>query len=295
MNASRFVTLTTIFLMLSIMIVISEEKFPEFPLKSTAAHESSTGAPGERTCAQSGCHEMSELISDDTTNSLVFSDGNSTFGDAMEGIRLIVRKKDCVKFGFQIVCLDSLNKNVGSWVLLSKERVQMQNADFSVPGAAGRKYLTHTFKGTQPQITGEIYWDFSWLPPTNGYKGPVTFYVMSNCTNNDNKNSGDALFASKHALKHVSATTGMEEDKTHDMVVFQRQAGTWTIPLNVNSEIKNVIVHDMKGRKISADWSFHAGQGIEIITHYLEMQGLAFITLEYESGALQQKTVFFHQ
>lgn len=282
-------------LMIVISMAISDEKYPDFPLKSSAAHESSTGAPGDRTCAQSGCHEISEIFSDDTTNTLLFEDGDAVYGDKLEGITLRVRKKDCQKFGFQIVCLDSLMKNAGSWVLLDKERVQMQSADFFLPSANGRKYLTHTYKGILPQKPHEIFWEFSWLPPVNGYKGKVTFYVMSNCTNNDNTNSGDALFASSHSLTHISTMTRISEERNNvEIVAFQSGQNAWSIPIGNHEQIRSIHLFDINGKNIASTWESKNSKEIEILTQNHHISGLTFINITFESGKTLKKTVFFH-
>ena len=294
MPASIRLITAVFFLVIAITIAISNEKYPEFPLKSTAAHESSTGAPGELTCAQSGCHETSEIVRDDTTNALLFFDADSTYGDSMEGVTLRVRKEDCKKFGFQIVCLDTLMKNVGSWVLLNKERVQMQSADFSVPGANGRKYLTHTYKGTIPQSTGEIFWEFSWLPPFNGYKGAVTFYVMTNCTNNDNTNSGDALYASKHTLRHQSSPTSISEEKENQIISFQTTQGSWSLPLPMEERMTTLEICDLSGKHIPCTWESKNQSENEISLENQRYRGLAMIKMSMESGLLLKKAVFFH-
>jgi len=294
MHVSIRLITAVFFLVIAITIAISNEKYPEFLLKSTAAHESSTGAPGELTCAQSGCHETSEIFRDDTTNALLFFDADSTYGDSMEGVTLRVRKDDCKKFGFQIVCLDTLMKNVGSWVLLNKERVQMQSADFSVPGANGRKYLTHTYKGTIPQSTGEIFWEFSWLPPLNGYKGAVTFYVMTNCTNNDNTNSGDALYASKHTLRHQSSPTSISEEKKNQTISFQTTKGSWSLPLPKEERMTSLEICDLSGKHIPCTWESKNQSEIEISLENQRFRGLAMIKMSMESGLLLKKAVFFH-
>ena len=294
MQASIRLFTAVFVIVIAITIAVSDEKYPEFPLKSTAAHESSTGAPGELTCAQSGCHQTSEVLRDDTTNALLFSDADSIYGDTMEGITLRVRKKDCKKFGFQIVCLDTLMKNVGSWVLLNKERVQMQLSDFSVPGANGRKYLTHTYKGTIPQGQGEIFWEFAWLPPLNGYKGLVAFYTMTNCTNNDNTNSGDALYASKHTLRHKSAVTSVTEETKPHMITFQTIKGSWSIPLPMNEHVKSLVVCDLAGKQIPCSWESSSQSGIEVIFGNLRFRGIAMMVITMESGITLKKTAFFH-
>ncbi len=274
------------FVFASIASAVSDEKNGEYTLKSSGSHESSTGAPGERTCAQSGCHEMSEIINDDTTNTLIFSDDDGLYGNAMEGIRLRVRKEDKVKFGFQIVCLDSLNKNAGSWVLLNKERVQTQGADFSLVSAVGRSYVTHTYKGNLAQIPGEIYWDFAWLPPANGYKGKVTFYVMSNCANNDNTNAGDVFYASKHSLQHVSSMTSIEDD---GQIPFKVGQDTWFLPMNVHHEIKQIRCIDIKGRVQLIDWNKNDDKGLEVTLPFSDMRGFVTLLIEFEHGITLKK------
>ncbi len=274
------------FVFASIASAVSDEKNGEYTLKSSGSHESSTGAPGERTCAQSGCHEMSEIINDDTTNTLIFSDDDGLYGNAMEGIRLRVRKEDKVKFGFQIVCLDSLNKNAGSWVLLNKERVQTQGADFSLVSAVGRSYVTHTYKGNLAQIPGEIYWDFAWLPPANGYKGKVTFYVMSNCANNDNTNGGDVFYASKHSLQHVSSMTSIEDD---GQIPFKVGQNTWFLPMNVHHQIKQIRCIDIKGRVQIIDWNKNDDMGLEVTLPFTDMRGFVTLIIEFEHGIILKK------
>ncbi len=273
----------------SIASAISDDKNADYTLKSSGSHESSTGAPGDRTCAQSGCHEMSEIINDDTTNTLIFSDNDALYGNAMEGIRLRVRKENKVKFGFQIVCLDSLNKNAGSWVLLNKERVQTQGADFSLLSAVGRTYVTHTYKGNSAQVPGEIYWEFAWLPPSNGYKGKVTFYVMSNCANNDNTNRGDVFYASKHTLQHESSMTSVEDD---GQVPVRMGQNIWMLPMDVHHTIKQIRCIDIKGRVQNFDWKLYGNQGIEItIPFQSDMRGFVTLLIEYEHGITLKKNL----
>ncbi len=286
MKSAILLSIFMCFVFASIASAVSDEKNGEYTLKSSGAHESSTGAPGERTCAQSGCHEMSEIINDDTTNTLIFSDDDGLYGNAMEGIRLRVRKEDKVKFGFQIVCLDSLNKNAGSWVLLNKERVQTQGADFSLVSAVGRSYVTHTYKGNLAQIPGEIYWDFAWLPPANGYKGKVTFYVMSNCANNDNTNAGDVFYASKHSLQHVSSMTSIEDD---GQIPFKVGQDTWFLPMNVHHEIKQIRCIDIKGRVQLIDWNKNDDKGLEVTLPFTDMRGFVTLIIEFEHGIILKK------
>ncbi len=290
MKTSILLTSIMSFLLASMAYALNDDKIGDYALKSSGAHESSTGAPGERTCAQSGCHEMSEIIRDDTTNTLIFSDNDSFYDNAMEGIRLRVRKENNVKFGFQIVCLDSLNKNIGSWVLLNKERVQTQGADFSIPSAFGRIYVTHTYKGNLAQIPGEIYWDFAWLPPSNGYRGKVTFYVMSNCANNDNTNGGDIFYASKHTLNHISSMTSINEDES--FTPFRIGEHTWKIPVLTTDEIHRIQAIDIKGRVFEIDWTKSDGNGIDIsFPEHSAIKGFMTLFIEFANGSTRKSHI----
>jgi len=282
MKSTLLLTLILCSTFVSIAFAVSDDTYSEKLLKSSGSHESSTGAPGERTCAQSGCHEMSEIINDDTTNTMIFSDNDAVYDNAMEGIRLRVRKEGKVKFGFQIVCLDSLNKNAGSWVLLNKERVQTQGADFSIVSAAGRTYVTHTYKGNLAQSPGEIYWDFAWLPPSNGYKGKVTFYVMSNCANNDNTNGGDIFYASKHSLQHASMMTSVEEEGNSPLKIGEN---TWLIPMRLTRKVNRVTCIDIKGRIHDIDWNNQGDQGLELsLPTHSNAKGFMTIVIEFDGG-----------
>jgi hypothetical protein len=200
-------------------------------LKSTGAHESSTGAPGEKTCTQSGCHDKSFVMPGDSVNSLLFGQpGAQNYGDDTVAMKITVRHEGTEKFGFQIVCLDSNKKNAGTFVVFDGKRIQRQGADPLLPATLGRRYLTHTYYGNKPEITGEISWEFSWIPPQNGYRGAVTFYLMSNCANNDNTSEGDLFYSSSYRFTYAPASSVHSDIDGHSQ-------------LNVQSDGKNIFLN----------------------------------------------------
>ena len=244
-------SIITMVLCIGIATAMHDKDYSEQMLKSSGSHESSTGAPGEKTCTQSGCHDMCEIIKDDTTNALYVGDSSGYYTDNLAPIRLVVRKANTSKFGFQIVCLDSLNKNVGTWVLYNKDYVQTQNADFVIPAAVGRKYITHTYKGNRSQIPGIMEWVFAWNPPTDGYRGKITFYVMSNCSNDDNTSGGDKFYSSKHSFTYKSVNSVEEIIVNSKMNTFYNPSQheiTCLIPKQVDGLIK-VTVLNINGKQ----------------------------------------------
>jgi Reeler domain len=223
----------------------------EMSLKSSGSHQSSTGAPGEKTCTQSGCHGNSFIQQDDSTNTFQFGEkSNTLYSDDTVGIKLTVRKAGTTKFGFQIVCLDSMNKNAGTFVIYDGVRIQSQNADDFVPTAKGRKYLTHTYQGNKAIIPGEIEWTFSWIPPQNGYKGKVTFYMMSNCSNNDQTSSGDKFYSSKFSANYQQVSS-VQEKVSYPVntisVLYNRNSQSFETVLPIHDEIRDVYCFDLVG------------------------------------------------
>lgn len=223
----------------------------EMFLKSTGAHESSTGAPGEKTCAQYGCHDQSFIQQDDTTNTFQFGEkSNTVYSDDTVDIKLTVRKAGTTKFGFQIVCLDSMNQNAGTFVIYDGERIQSQRADDFIPAAKGRRYLTHTYQGNKSIIPGEIEWSFSWIPPQNDYKGKVTFYMMTNCSNNDQKSSGDEFYFSKFSATYqqISSVQEQASHSVHTMsVMYNRNSQTFETMLPIQDVIRYIYCFDLAG------------------------------------------------
>ena len=223
----------------------------EMSLKSSGSHQSSTGAPGEKTCTQSGCHVNAFIQQDDTTNTFQFGEkSNTLYSDDTVGIKLTVRKAGTTKFGFQIVCLDSLNKNAGTFVIYDGVRIQKQNADDFIPGAKGRKYLTHTYQGNKAIIPGEIEWTFSWIPPQNGYKGKVTFYMMSNCSNNDQTSSGDQFYSTKFSANYQQISS-VQEKVSHSVntisVLYNRNSQSFETVLPIHEDIRDIYCFDLVG------------------------------------------------
>jgi len=222
----------------------------EKSLKSSGSHQSSTGAPGEKTCTQSGCHGNSFIQQDDSTNTFQFGEkSNTLYSDDTVEIKLTVRKAGTTKFGFQIVCLDSLNKNAGTFVIYDGVRIQSQKADDLIPAAKGRKYLTHTYQGNKAIIPGEIEWTFSWIPQ-NGYKGKVTFYMMSNCSNNDQTSSGDKFYSSKFSANYQQVSS-VQEKVSYPVntisVLYNRNSQSFETVLPIHDDIRDIYCFDLVG------------------------------------------------
>jgi hypothetical protein len=173
--------------------------------KTSGAHPGSTGAPGDLTCAQSGCHTDAKVTADDgTVNTLLFSTPDSTYkpGETYT-LTLQVQLPSIQKFGFELLALkDSTNSNVGTLGALETSRTQLIN-HFG-PSNDLRYSMTHKTAGTMTSTSGAIQWKMKWTaPPADA--GTITFWYATNCTNNNGFATGDKLFLS-HFTIHPEAT-----------------------------------------------------------------------------------------
>ena len=184
--------------------------FQAFAPKSTGSHPSSTGAPGESTCAQSGCHANAVVNQGNGINSHTFKnssaiDVNYYLAEDTYSIEVKITQPFVSKYGFEIVALDDGDMNVGTWIITDPVRTWHQTT--SDPSSLNRKYVTHEIDGTQPTSTGESFWGFDWEAPVAG-TGDVTFYYCTNGTNNNNQSSGDTLYFSNFTISE-NAPSGL--------------------------------------------------------------------------------------
>lgn len=174
--------------------------------KSSGAHPGSSGAPGEPTCAKSGCHADAKVSSGNDVNTLTMKDahGNSvqnyTPGASYTMTVRIVDNNTIAfhpRFGFQIVALDKDDNSIGEFILTDAQRTQIQRATVN---KKQRNYVSHRIDGTQPIAPNTGEWSFTWTAPSD-YSGPITFYYCTNSANNDNTNKNDAIFTSSVTIQ----------------------------------------------------------------------------------------------
>jgi hypothetical protein len=184
--------------------------------KTSGSHISSTGAPGEQSCKQAGCHADATIVSDSVTNTFVFGNYEQMYlpGQIYQ-IQIITKRSGVNKFGFQAVALAEMTEtNAGLMLITDSFRTQLQ--DYASPPLEDRLYVTHTANGTIANEPDSIVWRFDWKAPTTDI-GPVVFYYATNCTNQNNQNTGDELHLSEYRI--TGPASGIEEWEK-EIVVF---------------------------------------------------------------------------
>ena len=161
-------------------------------VNSNSAPASSTGAPGEKDCTTSGCHQSFVVNNGPGSTSINFEDGSTTYIPGKTYILNVqVNQANLIRFGFQMVALKNKdNTNVGAFTPTDASRNQVTTGYGNL---ADRKYITYTFKSTSTLTAGKGTWSFNWTAPAND-EGPVTFYLAAIAANNDGNDLGDYCY-----------------------------------------------------------------------------------------------------
>lgn len=183
---------------LAILIVCSYITLSSF--KTSGMHPATTGAPGETTCAQPTCHSDATVTNDNnnTVNTLTFSSTDASYVPGQTyTMTLKAQRAGISKFGFGIVALrNSTTSNSGTWIITDSARTHIIDGTVS---SATRYYVTHSTDGTPAVSPGLGQWSFNWTAPSTD-EGNITFYYATNCTNNDDQNTGDAIWLSSFEI-----------------------------------------------------------------------------------------------
>lgn len=231
--------------------------------KSSGAHPGSTGAPGEKTCSQSGCHADASVQQGNTVNTLTISDLNNGYTPGTTyKMKLQVRQSEGKLFGFQIVALDNKNGKTGSLGVNALEinrRTQLQTQ-------GSREYLTHVANSISPfPSDGANEWEFVWTAPLH-YTGPVTFYYATNVTNGDLASTGDKIYLSSYT---INAAATAVEDAMHSTNAMRCE------PNPASNHLSLYLPTTAEGQLVTLRFYDVAGKEIERLTPVLyNMEGL---------------------
>ena len=140
-----------------------------------------TGAPGEETCWQAGCHmtDSGALIEDSGAVSINFSDGATYSPGVPQNLQLQIDDPAGVVFGFELSARDPANAQAGNLAAV--------DASTSVNTAGAVQYLGHNIN---PKAEG--IFDFEWTPPPADV-GTITMYVAANAANGNQGVTGNRI------------------------------------------------------------------------------------------------------
>ncbi len=215
---------------------------------SSGAPASSTGAPGEKSCSQSGCHDDTQPNIGPASYSINFSNGSQSYlPDSTYTIRLRVEDVQRHRFGFQLVVLDTANKNVGFFTLKENERTQVLE---NFNDLTDRRYATYTYAGTAEKTAGVGEWQLQWTAPSVSV-GPIHFYAAFAAANNDKSDKGDHIYTMQKQLTPLSsACISIVEDPSLLVSPNPVLSSLQLWRLGCFAEIRELQILDNSGRSV---------------------------------------------
>ncbi|NQV74377.1 T9SS type A sorting domain-containing protein [bacterium] len=167
---------------------------------SRGAPAGRTGAPGDLTCADAGCHVSNPV---NTGDGMVQVTGPATYtpGTPVDLV-LHASRPGALRFGFQITVRDQNGQMAGEWEVTDGT----QFADFGLATA----YLTHA--AFAPRASDTYQWSVKWIPPSTA-AGDLTFYAAANTANGDDTIFGDFIYTTSLPILY-SGNTAVEEHVT---------------------------------------------------------------------------------
>jgi hypothetical protein len=174
--------------------------------------------------------------------------------------------------------------NAGLMLITDSIRTQLQ--DYASPPLDDRLYVTHTANGTLATGPDSIVWQFDWKAPTTDV-GPVVFYYATNCTNQNNQNTGDELHLSEFRI--TSPTSGMEEWEK-ELVVFYDATQHFLHFENVPKVNGKITLLNIEGQRI-ADFSL-SGKTSYLFPEPLP-KGIYFLQMNFNNKPLLKRFIVF--
>jgi hypothetical protein len=168
---------------------------------SSGAPASHTGAPEDKTCATSGCHDDHPINSGSAKMSLVLDNDISAIAPGQTyTLRFSIHDKNVSRFGFQLLALQGKsNQNSGTFIIIDSLRTQLIQNRYALKE---RQYVTYTFNGTDAVSTGLGEWSVKWQAPSD-LDGPVTFYYGAVSANDDMSDKGDKSYSGSLMVKNI--------------------------------------------------------------------------------------------
>lgn len=155
-----------------------------------------TNAPGETTCAISGCH-VGVINSGAGSMIMDFNAGANNYSPGQTyTITLGITSAGASRWGFEVVALNSSNASVGTFI--------GNDAQNTATGSANsRQYIYHK---NAPIGNNTHLFSFQWTAPATN-QGDITFYAIGNAANNNNNASGDLVYTTTREISFNTSVT----------------------------------------------------------------------------------------
>ncbi len=236
------------------------------------------GAPGESTCASSGCHNDNAAnsgaggiaISSSNMSSMQYTPGQTYH------ISISISEGGKSLFGFGFEALDTANNNVGTIIVTKSTETNLHNSSYlGGTNPAGRINIGHIKNGGA--ANNNKTFNFDWKAPSN-YTGNINFYAVGNAANNDGLASGDNIYTT--SITATPASTAL----------LTQVSSLWPFNAFVSSNSAGQKIY-VSGEYLSGNITVSAPSGYE--ASFASSTGYtSSVTLSTTSGSLRLTPVY---
>lgn len=167
-----------------------------------------TGAPGDRTCAQAGCHVGTNVNAGPGNVAISFPGGLTYVPGERQTLTVTVTDAQMRVFGFQASARLESNLTAGQAGTFSSTdgNTQVLCDDGGVRAASGCRagfnveFIEHVLASSRNTFT------FAWTPPATA-SGNIRIYVAGNAANGNGQNTGDRIYTASYTLTPGGGTT----------------------------------------------------------------------------------------
>lgn len=264
---------------------------------------SRTGAPGEQTCAISGCHTGSTINSGGGALTVTGVPTNYTPNQEVD-ITVTLIQAGRIRFGFEATVIDDQGRAAGTLSITESGRTQL----ISNPvGGNLRQYIQHSFNGTSANGgSNQGRWTFHWKAPAQSV-GRVTFYVAGNAANNNGSQSGDLIYTTSASsqpgavitnVTTVSAASFAQGSLTAESIVAgfgidlsQNVVLATSVPLPTQLDGTEVVVRDSTNTDRNAPLFFVAPTQVNYLIPAGTANGAATVSVKRSGTTVAQGTI----
>ena len=194
-----------------------------------------TGAPGDSTCAMSGCHTGTAVNGGGGSLQLTSSAGTSYTPGQQQILTLVISDSRARAYGFQASARpdsNPTNGQAGDFVAGAQQQVICDNGRTKGSSGCASSAPVQFIEHNRAFGTSSI--NFTWTAPATDV-GPVTIYVAANAANGNNDDSGDHIYTTSLQLTpNVPVSNNkptLRENGVLSATAFQPSAGvtagTW--------------------------------------------------------------------
>jgi hypothetical protein len=172
-----------------------------------------TGAPGDQTCARSGCHTGTAVNGGGGRVELQLPGGLTYVPGQKQRIAVVITDGNATtrNYGFQATARlgsNEANGQAGTFSLVGRDVILCvdgrERTGASCPSTAALEFISH---GDASNRTGRF--EFDWTAPATDV-GPVKIYVAGNAANGNGAATGDRIYTANVTLTPAASGGGID-------------------------------------------------------------------------------------